>query len=172
MKVDYQDFTIRDWQNSDRAHIVTAIRSVLEEYGLPWEPNEADRDVVEVENFYLNRGGEFWVVEQQGRIVGTAAYYPIERGVKGVEIRKMYLLPSVRGRGLGKFLLRQLERAIAASGFQEIWLETASVLKEAVQLYETNGYQATTGVKTERCDRIYFKALSVVSRGEVSSPLH
>jgi putative acetyltransferase len=159
MNFEYQNFTIRDWQDSDRAHTADAIRTILQEYGLPWQPEEADRDAIEVEEFYLNKGGEFWVVERQGRIVGTAAYYPSERGVQAVEIRKMYLLSSARGRGLGKYLLQQLEQAISARGFQEIWLETASVLKEAVRLYETSGYQAATGVQTKRCDRIYVKSL-------------
>lgn len=48
----------------------------------------------------------------------------------------MYLRPEVRGQGLGRFLLHQLETAIATHGFAEIWVETASALKEAVMLYE------------------------------------
>ncbi len=157
MKIFYQDFLIRDWHQSDRAVAASVIRDVLIEYGLPWEPKGADRDVIEVERFYLAAGGEFWIVERQGQVVGTAAYYPIERGHQAVEIRKMYLLPALRGKGLGKYLLQQLEEAIAAKGFKEIWIETASVLKEAVQLYQRSGYQSATGVETQRCDRVYVK---------------
>ncbi|WP_013324748.1 GNAT family N-acetyltransferase [Gloeothece verrucosa] len=152
-------YLIRDWQESDRTAAADVIREVLQEYGLPWQPEEADRDVIAVEAAYLAIGGEFWVVEFEGRIVGTAAYYPIERGNKAVEIRKMYLQPQVRGQGLGKYLLQQLEIIIGYKGYQEIWIETASVLKEAVQLYENNGYQRTTGVETKRCDRLYVKRL-------------
>ncbi|MDP5339097.1 MAG: GNAT family N-acetyltransferase, partial [Nodularia sp. (in: cyanobacteria)] len=101
----------------------------------------------------------FWVIEHQNQLVGTGAYYPIKRGKKAVEIRKMYLLSSVRGLGLGKYLLQQLEVAIANRGFEEIWIETASVLVEAVKLYESNGYQPATGVETPRCDRVYMKLL-------------
>jgi putative acetyltransferase len=71
----------------------------------------------------------------------------------------MYLLPEIRGKGLGKYLLEQLEDAIALKGFQEIWIETASILKEAVILYENSGYLRTTGVETQRCDRVYLKSL-------------
>jgi GNAT superfamily N-acetyltransferase len=59
------------------------------------------------------------IIEHQNKIVGTAAYYPIHRGEKAVEIKKMYLLPSARGLGLGKYLLQQLEKAIASRGFQQ-----------------------------------------------------
>jgi putative acetyltransferase len=163
MKARYRDFLIRDWEASDRDAAAEAIGSILAEYGLNWEPTEADRDVVEVEQFYQNAGGEFWVVEQQGQLVGTAAYYPIARGNNAVEVRKMYLIPAVRGQGLGKYLLQQLERAIAKRGYQEIWLETASVLKEAVKLYESSGYQPITEIETKRCDRAYVKRGLVIS---------
>lgn len=157
MEIQYKDCLIRSWEQRDRASAFYLIRDILSEYGLGCEPNGADRDVYEVEIFYHVVGGEFWVVEKQGCLVGTAAYYPIKRGNNAVEIRKMYLLPEVRGQGLGKFLLKELESAIAARGFTEIWIETASVLKEAVKLYESNGYLLGTGVETKRCDRVYVK---------------
>jgi putative acetyltransferase len=160
MQTNYKDFLIRNWQTSDRAPAAAVIGSVLAEYGLSWEPLGADRDVLEVENYYLATGGEFWVVESQGQVVGTAGYYPFHRGEKAVEIRKMYLLPQVRGLGLGKFLLQELEKAIALKGFSQIWIETASVLAAAIKLYESSGYQPATGVETARCDRIYVKKVS------------
>jgi len=161
MKTYYRDFLIRDWEPGDRITAAEVIGSVLSEYGLPWEPRGADRDVVDVETFYQTVGGEFWVVEYQGKVVGTSAYYPVERGENAVEIRKMYLLPEFRGKGIGKFLLQQLEETIANRGFQQIWIETASALKEAIQLYENSGYQPTTGVETKRCDRVYVKRLEL-----------
>lgn len=161
MKGYYQGFLIRDWQEKDRNNAANILHSVLTAYGLPWLPTTADRDAINVEDFYLSTGGEFWVVEKQGKVVGTAAYYPVKRGEKAVEIRKMYLLPEARGQGLGKYLLMELEKAIVAKGFREIWIETASILKEAVKLYESNGYQAASGVETPRCDRIYVKYLSL-----------
>jgi putative acetyltransferase len=155
-------FLIRDWQPTDRQAAADVIATALAEYGLSWEPDGADQDVLAVEACYLQVGGAFWVVELAGEIVGTAAFYPIERGQNAVEIRKMYLRDSVRGQGLGRWLLTQLEATIRDRGYGEIWVETASVLKEAVILYERSGYQPTTGVETLRCDRIYFKKLSSV----------
>lgn len=159
MKTSYHDFLIRSWMPNDREAAAAIIRDSLAEYGLLWEPAGADGDVLQVEASYNAVGGEFWVIEQQGQLVGTGAYYPVERGEKAVEIRKMYLLPAVRGKGLGRYLLEELEQAIANRGFQEIWIETASVLKEAVELYESSGYQPATGVETHRCDRVYIKLI-------------
>ncbi len=165
MKKEYRGWLIRSWQPSDRPFAAEIIRSVLAEYGLGWEPEGADQDVLQVEASYLETGGEFWVIEQDGKLVGTGAYYPIQRGANAVEIRKMYLLPGVRGQGLGHFLLEQLEIAIAARDFRQIWIETASVLQEAVLLYERSGYQPATGVETARCDRVYVKNLPPEANG-------
>ncbi len=163
----YRNYTIRSWQPQDRSAAAEVIKTSLAEYGLGWEPDGADRDVLQVETYYLDCGGEFWVIEAEGSIVGTSAYRPYpdvaakdaNRGEKAVEIRKMYLLPSARAQGLGRHLLRELERSIQAHGYQTIWIETASILKQAVQLYEQNGYQPATGIETPRCDRVYLKRL-------------
>lgn len=168
MQATYRDFLIRDWQPDDRQIAASLIAQVLAEYGLvscglAAEPGGADWDVAHVEAAYWETGGEFWVVEHQGSLVGTAGYYPINRGQNAVEIRKMYLLPAARGKGLGRYLLQRLEQAIAAKNFEQIWIETASVLKEAVKLYESSGYQPSTGVETARCDRVYVKQLRLTA---------
>jgi len=163
MRENYRQFLIRNWQKSDRFVAAEVIRQVLAEYDLPWQPNVADLDVLEVEKFYLARQGEFWVVELAGEIVGTAAYYPLknkaERATKEVEIRKMYLLPQARNQGLGTYLLIRLEETIQKRGFNKVLIETASCLQEAVILYEKNNYQPLLEVATERCDRAYYKDL-------------
>ena len=166
MDATYQRFQVRAWQPDDRQAAFTLIRDVLAEYGLGCEPQGADQDVWEVEQFYHQTGGEFWVVEQAGAIVGTAAFYPVAAiagGQRAVEIRKMYLHPTVRGQGLGRWLLAQLEVRIQTQGYDQIRIETASVLKTAVQLYERSGYQPDPHVETTRCDRAYVKSLSPLS---------
>jgi putative acetyltransferase len=160
----YQNYLIKSWEPLLREKTANLIKTVLTEYGLPWQPDEADIDVLQVEKYYYQVGGEFWVVEDtlSHNLVGTAAYYPINRGKNAVEIRKMYILPAHRGKGLGKYLLAELEKTIADKNYEQIWIETASVLKEAVGLYESNGYKATEGVETKRCDLVYVKMIKAL----------
>lgn len=159
MQDTYQDVVIRDWQPSDRHPAAALIGAVLGEYGLAQEADGADWDAWNVEAAYWQTSGQFWVVECQANVVGTAGFYPINRSVGSVEIRKMYLHQDVRGKGLGRYLLNALEQAIALQGYQQIWIETASVLKEAVRLYETSGYQRASPGETVRCDLMYVKTL-------------
>ncbi|MDQ2068957.1 GNAT family N-acetyltransferase [Natronospira bacteriovora] len=156
----FGDFSIRPWQADDCDAVVAVLGQVLNEYGLNFEPEEADRDVVEVSQHYSDRGGEFWVIELDGRLVGTAAFFPLHDRPEVAEIRKMYLLPEARGKGLGRWLLKLLEDRARERGFRYARLETAAVLKEAIALYESAGYTtASDAVATRRCDRVLIKPL-------------
>jgi putative acetyltransferase len=153
-------FLMRHWQRRDRDAAAALIGAVLSEYGLAFDPEEADRDVLDVQAHYFDRAGEFWVVERDGELVGTAAFFPLSGHADTAEIRKMYLHPSTRGRGLGRRLLQLLEERCAARGFRRARLETASVLKEAVELYRTAGYlPSTDAIATRRCDLVLEKFL-------------
>ena len=49
-------------QAKDREVVSGMIKSVLESYGLCYEPNAADEDAILVEKYFEGDRGEFWVV--------------------------------------------------------------------------------------------------------------
>jgi putative acetyltransferase len=72
------------------------------------------------------------------------------------ELRKMYLQRDYRGRGYGKQLLEHALAQAQELGFRQITLETASVLKEAIRLYERYGFVPYTPAHlSPRCDQAY-----------------
>jgi GNAT superfamily N-acetyltransferase len=56
------------------------------------------------------------------------------------EIKRMYVAPAVRNRGLARRLLAELERTAAAAGHRRVILESGSQQPEAVALYRSSGY--------------------------------
>lgn len=107
------DFTVRQWTPEDRNSAAQVIKQCLEPYGLQFEPQRADRDAIEVEEHYQrNDRGEFWVItNDSNKVVGTGGYFEVnEPGC--VEIRKMYLLPEVRGKKLGRAILEVHTRSL------------------------------------------------------------
>ena len=56
------------------------------------------------------------------------------------EIKRMYVAPAVRHRGLARQLLAELERTAAAAGHRRAILESGSAQPEAVVLYRSAGY--------------------------------
>ena len=68
----------------------------------------------------------------------------------------MYLLRDHRGRGLGKRLLDHALANARQLGFKTVILETASVLKEAITLYERHGFTPYhPDHLSTRCDQAY-----------------
>ncbi len=56
------------------------------------------------------------------------------------EIKRMFVLPEWRGRGVAKTILHELEIWAASEGYQEAVLETGNGQPEAVSLYGRCGY--------------------------------
>lgn len=92
--------------------------------------------------------GHFIVRYQEGRPVamggwrfGAAARGALDFSGQVVELKRMYVVPENRGRGLARGLLHYLEQTAAAAGADWMVLETGSAQPEAVALYESCGYQ-------------------------------
>jgi GNAT superfamily N-acetyltransferase len=84
--------------------------------------------------------GEFVLALLDGAVVacGGVQYVDDEVG----EIKRMWVSDLARGRGLGKQMLAELERRVAASGRSRAVLDTNEVLAVAIAMYRSAGYQA------------------------------
>ena len=71
--------------------------------------------------------------------IGHAALRPFE---DALEVKKVYVLPEARGRGISKLLMAELEAIARERGVGRLVLETGPLQPEAVGLYESLGYQA------------------------------
>lgn len=148
---DSPDIFVRSASNGDCEAVQELVFSVLREYGLVPDIGGTDVDLTNLEEFYIKRGGIFEVfVAADERIVGTVGLYPIDD--ETIELRKMYLRPEVRGKGLGRETLARMVEKSRELGFRRLYLETASILKEAVGLYEKFGFRPTCEMHTPRCD--------------------
>jgi DNA-binding MarR family transcriptional regulator len=65
------------------------------------------------------------------------------------ELKRMWVDPAVRGLGLGRRLLRELEHRAAAAGAGAIRLETNRALGEAIALYRSSGYEEVEPFNTD-----------------------
>lgn len=155
---------IRGANNSDAKDVRQLVFSVLDEYGLKPDPGSTDSDLDNIEGDYFQRGGCFDLLESdEGEVVGTVGLYPIDSTT--CELRKMYLLRSQRGKGLGKRLLDHVISQAGELGFERVTLETASVLKEAISLYTSYGFEPYRAPHlSERCDQAYVLELCVEAR--------
>ena len=80
----------------------------------------------------------FLIGRLSGRAVACAAVRPLEGDVG--EVKRMYVEPAARGRGLAKRLLAALEDVARNMGYLALRLETADRQPEAIRLYESAEY--------------------------------
>ena len=70
--------------------------------------------------------------------VGCGAIKPFSNGV--MEVKRMYSVPAVRGKGVATKVLAELEKWAKELGNEKCILETGKRQPEAIALYEKNGY--------------------------------
>jgi putative acetyltransferase len=82
--------------------------------------------------------GAFLVVWLDGAPAGCGAVRMLAPDV--AELKRMYVVPDARGRGLSRAILRALEDRAAALGATRVVLETGDKARAALALYESAGY--------------------------------
>jgi putative acetyltransferase len=153
------NYSLRPATCADRAAVEQLVFSVLAEYGLSPDPEGTDSDLRDIDASYTGSGGTFDVlIDESGRVSGTVGLF--RHSASTCELRKMYLARPARGRGLGRRLLEHALARAKTLGFSRVVLETASVLREAVMLYERHGFRPyRAGHLAARCDAAYFRDL-------------
>lgn len=78
------------------------------------------------------------VAYENEKAVGCGAFKPFDK--ESVEIKRMYVLPTHRNRGIAAAVLKQLEQWAKKEGYAAAVLETGKKQPEAIRLYEKCGY--------------------------------
>lgn len=84
--------------------------------------------------------GRMLLARLDGEPVGILALRPTHRGT-GVELRRMYVLPSARQRGVGRALILAMIDEARAMGEPVLRLVTVPAFATAIALYESLGFR-------------------------------
>lgn len=82
--------------------------------------------------------GHVVVAYEQEQAVGCGAIKRYDEQI--VEIKRMFVRPECRGRGIAGEVLKELERWGSELGFSAAILETGKKQLEAIRLYQKSGY--------------------------------
>lgn len=115
---------------------VLALIEALDAYQKPMYPPESHHGI---DLAALSRPEVLFAVvrSDSGEAVGCGA---IVVGPEFGEVKRMYLQPGQRGKGLSKALMRFLESQAQSRGCQVFTVETGPLQHEAIGLYERMGY--------------------------------
>ena len=99
--------------------------------------------------------GSFVIARAEGKAVGCGALR--RRDPTTVEVKRMYVEPEMRGRGVARQILDHLESTARSMGAERLVLETGTHQEEAIGLYHSAGFKAIecfdeyVGTRTSVC---------------------
>lgn len=119
--------------------VVGFAQNIWAELGKAWEPEGIDKDFFDIINIYQKSGGEFWVMLDKEKVIGTIALKPLK--ASEVELKRFYVDAVYRGKGIGKQLINQAIEAAKEKGFKTIKLDTSKKLNQALGLFRKIGFK-------------------------------
>ncbi len=88
--------------------------------------------------YFSPPNGICYLIKVDNQYAGMGAFRKLREGV--AEIKRMYVKPEFRGRGLGKQLMHKLLQKIEEYQFSVIYLDTALFMEAAHSLYRKMGF--------------------------------
>lgn len=160
------DLRIRPITPADDAAMAEVIRTVMPEFGADG-PGFAlhDPEVSAMAEAYDRPGAAYFVVvDDADRVLGGGGIAPLDGGrADTCELRKMYFLQELRGRGMGERLIHHCLEAAQGLGYARCYLETLTGMDAAQALYRKVGFAGLCGPEGRTghhgCDRFFAREL-------------
>lgn len=134
--------TVRKIKKEDNPQIAAIIREVMTEFGASGEGFSIhDKEVDEMYESYTSPRAAYFVVENDNRILGGGGIAPLQGADEEIcELKKMYFLPEVRGKGMGKEIMNTCLAEAKFMGYKKCYIETVSQMEAANKLYLRSGF--------------------------------
>ena len=133
-----------DLRQAESAEEMASIRELFLEYanslGFSLCFQSFDHELASLPGDYAQPRGRLVLARQEGVAAGCVALHRLEDGI--CEMKRLYVRPQFRGRGLGKLLAQHIIREARALGYQQLRLDTVEpTMREAVAMYRKMGFR-------------------------------
>jgi len=106
---------------------------------------------------YASPDGRLFLIMSEGKVAGCAAFRRLEEKV--CEMRRLYVKPSFRRRGLGRLAARALMQEAGVIGYTRMRLVTLPFMREADALYRALGFHEVAPYRpTTAHDAVFMEA--------------
>lgn len=123
---------------SDTTGILELIGGIYAEYRLVLRAALEEPHLLDGGAYFRAHGGEFWVLEHEGRIAATVAFKRLD--AQTAELKTLYVHAGMRGRGLGRALVEHVMTAARNAGCTRLVLWSDTRFTAAHRLYAALGF--------------------------------
>ena len=100
-----------------------------------------DDELENLEGKYGRPDGRLYVLYEEGEAAACIALRRLD--TRRAELKRLYVRPRFRGRGLSTILLERILKEAEEIGYEEILLDTLPCLESAISLYLRHGFSFT-----------------------------
>lgn len=133
--------TIVPASRADVPGVIDLIGRVFVEYGWIWDPGTEVPDLLRWAPHYEPPNGAFFVIRHAERVVGSVGVDRVDGDT--AELHRLYLDPSVRGRGFGDALVDTILDWCRTHGIGRLVLWSDTRFEHAHLLYRRKGFRQT-----------------------------
>jgi GNAT superfamily N-acetyltransferase len=130
-------------ENADTPELVGLARELFVEYseslGVDLCFQGFTEELAQLPGEYARPAGRLVLVFEGHETVGCGALRPIDELV--CEMKRVYLRPSVRGKGAGRMLIDALIETAREMGYERMRLDTLPSMKRAMEIYRSLGFK-------------------------------
>ncbi|MGO4291960.1 bifunctional helix-turn-helix transcriptional regulator/GNAT family N-acetyltransferase [Chitinophaga sp. RAB17] len=128
----------------------SAFKALNEEWISTWfKMEETDyKSLDNPEGYILKKGGHIFVALYNDEPVGVCALIKMDDPDYDYELAKMAVSPKAQGKSIGWLLGQAIIKKATALGARNVYLESNTILKPAISLYEKLGFKKVAGRPT------------------------
>ncbi len=142
---------------------LNAVRVLFKAYqdflGIPLDFQDFEAEMANLPGKYSPPTGELYLALSHGDAVGCAAFYQMAEGI--CEIKRVYVIPTAQGLGLGKALFQRVLCDAKKLGYHYARLDSLKRLHKAAKLYHAVGFYEIAPYNINPHEDVYYMELDL-----------